>query len=214
MDLDALRQEYETTPLDVADLAADPITQIERWLGLWLEVAPNEPAAVVLATADGVGRPTARNVLLRGVDHRGLTFFTSYTSRKGRDLEVNPRAMLLFSWVPLLRQIHVAGRVAPVPPDESDAYWAGRPRKSQLAALASEQSSVLRDRAELEARFAAAETRFEGGPVPRPSDWGGYRLVPDTVEVWQGRANRMHDRFQYQHPPAHPAAWEIVRLSP
>ena len=122
MDLEALRQEYETTPLDVGDVASSPIPQIERWVAKWLEAAPNEPAAVVLATADASGRPTARNVLLRNLDERGLTFFTGYESDKARDLAVNPQATILFSWVPLLRQIHVLGRVARVPAAESDAY--------------------------------------------------------------------------------------------
>lgn len=214
MDLDALRQEYETTPLDVAELAPDPIDQIERWLARWMEVAPNEPSAMVLATADADGRPTARNVLLRHLDRRGLTFFTSYQSKKAQDLVANPVATLLFSWVPLLRQIHVGGRVERVDPAESDAYWLTRPRGSQLAAWASEQSSVLADRVTLEGRFAAAAARFEGVDVPRPDHWGGFRLVPDTVELWQGRPNRMHDRLRYQRSPGRPDAWEIVRLSP
>jgi pyridoxamine 5'-phosphate oxidase len=214
VDLEALRQEYETNPLDVADLAADPVTQIERWLARWLEVAPNEPSAVVLATADATGRPSARNVLLRGVDQRGLTFFTSYESRKGAELTANPQATILFSWVPLLRQIHVGGRVDRVPPGESDAYWATRPRGSQLAAWASAQSQVLVDRAALEARLAEVEARFAGVDVPRPEHWGGYRLTPDTVELWQGRPNRMHDRLRYQRPAGDPTGWEVVRLSP
>lgn len=214
MDLHALRQEYDTTPLDVADLAPEPVAQIERWLARWLEVAPNEPGAVVLATADAVGRPTARTVLLRGLDERGLTFFTDYGSPKGQDLAINPRATVLFSWVPLLRQIHVGGRVGRIAPPESDAYWATRPRGSQLAAWASEQSSVLPDRATLETAYAAAGARFEGADIPRPPDWGGFRLVPDTVEFWQGRTNRLHDRLRYQRPAGQPDVWEIVRLSP
>ncbi|MGH9276411.1 MAG: pyridoxamine 5'-phosphate oxidase, partial [Acidimicrobiales bacterium] len=185
MDLDALRQEYETTPLDVADVAPEPIAQIERWLARWIEVAPNEPTAVVLATSGRTGQPSARNVLLRGLDARGLTFFTGYDSRKGRELADNPYATALFSWVPLLRQIHVGGVVHRVDPSENDAYWVTRPRNSQLAAWASEQSTVLPDRATLEARFAAAAARFEGTEVPRPEAWGGYRLVPETVELWQ-----------------------------
>jgi pyridoxamine 5'-phosphate oxidase len=214
VDLDALRQEYETTSLDVADVTPDPIPQIERWLARWLEVAPNEPSAVVLATVDREGRPTARNVLLRGLSAQGLTFYTSYESRKGQDLAANPQATMLFSWVPLLRQIHVGGAVHRLEPVESDAYWVTRPRASQLAAWASDQSRTLPDRAALEARFVEAEARFEGGAVPRPERWGGYRLVPDTVELWQGRPNRMHDRLRYQRPPGHPDTWEIVRLSP
>lgn len=214
MDLDALRQEYETTPLDVTDMASEPIEQIERWLARWLEVAPNEPTAMVLATADGAGRPSARNVLLRELDERGLTFFTGYESNKARDIAANPQAMLLFSWVPLLRQIHIGGTVGRIDDADSDAYWATRPRTSQLAAWASEQSSLLPDRATLEARFADAVARFEGDDVPRPPDWGGLRLVPATVELWQGRPNRMHDRLRYQHPVDRPDTWEIVRVSP
>lgn len=214
MDLDALRQEYETTPLDAADLPPEPIAQIERWLAAWLDVAGNEPTAVVLATADLTGRPAARNVLLRGIDRRGLVFFTGYESAKAQDLAENPQATILFSWVPLLRQIHVTGGVARTSDEESDAYWATRPRGSQLAAWASRQSSVLTDRAELEHRFADAEARFEGGPVARPDDWGGFRLVPATVELWQGRPNRMHDRLRYERTPHAPSGWRIVRLSP
>lgn len=213
MDLDDLRREYESHPLDVADLAPDPITQIQRWLADWVASTPHEPSAMVLVTADAQGRPSARNVLLRRIDERGLTFFTSYRSKKAQDLAANPQATVLFSWVPVLRQIHVAGRVGRVAPAESDAYWATRPRGSQLAAWASEQSSVLPDRALLEARYAELEERYAGGEVPRPPDWGGYRLVPEAVELWQGRANRMHDRLRYQRPTGRDG-WEVVRLSP
>ncbi len=214
MDLEALRQEYETAPLEPDGVAVEPIAQIEAWLSAWLDVAPNEPTAMVLGTVGPTGRPSARNVLLRRLDERGLTFFTSYESRKARDLLANPQATALFSWVPLLRQIHVEGRAAPIEDSESDAYWATRPRGSQLAAWASAQSSVLPDRATLEARVAAVHERFAGADVPRPATWGGFRLVPDTVELWQGRPNRLHDRLRYQHPEAAPTAWEIVRLSP
>lgn len=213
MDLDALRREYESNPLDVEDLAADPIVQIQRWLDEWVASTPHEPSAIVLVTADGQGRPSARNVLLRRLDGAGLTFFTSYRSRKAQDLAANPHATILFSWVPVLRQIHVAGSVHRVPTAESDAYWATRPRGSQLAAWASEQSSVLPDRAALEARFAEMEERYKGGEVPRPPHWGGYRLVPETVELWQGRANRMHDRLRYQRVPGRDG-WDVVRLAP
>ncbi len=214
MDLEALRQEYEAKPLDESDLEPTPIAEIERWLAHWLEVAPNEPSAVVLATADLTGRPTARNVLLRGVDERGLTFFTSYASHKARDLAANPQASILFSWVPLLRQIHVVGSVHRIDGAESDAYWATRPRGSQVAAWASEQSCVVSDRDALEAKVAEVTARFDGVDIPRPTDWGGFRLVPDTVELWQGQPNRLHDRLRYQHPAGEPDAWEIVRLSP
>jgi pyridoxamine 5'-phosphate oxidase len=214
VDLDQLRREYESHPLDAADLAPEPIEQIQRWLAEWVANTPHEPSAIVLSTADRGGRPSARNVLLRRIDERGLVFFTSYRSRKAQDLAANPQASILFRWVPVLRQIHVVGSVERVDAAESDAYWSTRPRGSQLAAWGSEQSSELPDRAALERAVADAAERYEGGEVPRPPHWGGFRLVPDTVELWQGRANRMHDRFRYQHPAGQTAGWVIVRLAP
>ncbi len=151
---------------------------------------------------------------MRGFDRDGCTVFTSYESRKGQHLAANPQGAVLCSWVPLLRQVHLRGPVHRVDRAESEAYFATRPRGSQLAAWASQQSSVLADRAELEDRFAEAEARFEGQDVPCPPYWGGYRLVPDEIELWQGRANRMHDRLRYEPDPAMPAGWRIVRLSP
>jgi pyridoxamine 5'-phosphate oxidase len=214
VDSEALRQEYETSGFDVADVDPDPFTQVEAWMREWSAVAPNEPSAVVLATAGADGRPSARTVLLRGFDRNGCTVYTSYESRKGADLAANPYAAILCSWVPLLRQVHLRGPMAPVTRDESEAYFATRPRGSQLAAWASRQSSVLNDRDELEARFAEAEARFDGQDVPCPPYWGGYRLVPEEIELWQGRANRMHDRLRYEREPSHPTGWRIVRLSP
>ncbi len=214
MDPDALRQEYETTGFDVADVDPDPFTQVERWMHEWAAVAANEPSAVILATAGVDGRPSARTVLLRGFDRRGCTVFTSYESRKGTELGANPHGAILCSWVPLLRQVHLRGPVERVPREETEAYFATRPRGSQLAAWASHQSSVLADRAELEARFAAAEARYDGQEVPCPPYWGGYRLVPEEIELWQGRANRMHDRLRYEPDPDEPSGWRIVRLSP
>jgi len=152
-------------------------------------------------------------VLLRGFDARGCTVFTSYGSRKGQDLAANPQGALLFSWVPLLRQVHLRGPMARVTREESEAYFATRPRGSQLAAWASHQSRELADRAELEARFEEARGRFDGADVPCPDYWGGYRLVPDEIELWQGRANRMHDRLCYRRDAA-ATGWTIVRLSP
>ena len=213
-DLDALRAEYERTGLDVGDVDPDPFAQVARWMQDWEAAAPNEPSAVILATAGGDGRPSARTVLMRGFDRRGCTFFTSYDSRKGQDLTANPHGALLFSWVPLLRQVHLRGPVEQVARQESEAYFATRPRGSQLAAWASHQSSVLTDRSELEARFAAATARFEGEEVPCPPYWGGYRLEPEEIELWQGRANRMHDRVRYERDATSQGAWRIVRLSP
>ncbi len=198
MDLDELRAEHERTGLDVGDVDADPFVQVQRWMEQWAAVAPNEPSAVVLATAGADGRPSARTVLLRGFDASGCTVFTSYESRKGQDLAANPHGELLFSWVPLLRQVHLRGPMTRVPREESVAYFATRPRGSQLAAWASHQSRELADRAELEARFEEASRRFEGEDVPCPEHWGGYRLAPAEIELWQGRANRMHDRLRYR----------------
>ncbi len=214
MDLEAKRVEYGTAGFDIADVDPDPIVQVERWMQEWIAVAPNEPAAVVLATADAGGRPSARTVLLRGFDRAGCTLFTSYDSRKGQDLAVNPYGAILCSWVPVLRQVSFMGPMAEVPRAESEAYFATRPRGSQLAAWASHQSSVLSDRDELEARFAEADERFRDREVPCPPYWGGYRLVPEEIELWQGRRNRMHDRLRYELDPAQPSGWRIVRLSP
>jgi pyridoxamine 5'-phosphate oxidase len=213
VDLEARRTEYQQAGLDVGDVDPDPIVQVERWMQAWAEVAPNEPSAVVLATADGDGRASARTVLLRGFDSRGCTVFTSYESRKGHDLADNPYGTILCSWVPLLRQVHLRGPITAVPRAESEAYFATRPRGSQLAAWASHQSSVIADRGELEARFAEADARFAEGEVPCPPYWGGYRLVPEEIELWQGRVNRMHDRLRYERDPG-PSGWRIVRLSP
>lgn len=213
MTLDASRVEYETAGFDVADVDPDPFVQVRRWWDEWVAVAPNEPNAVVLATADAAGNASARTVLLRGLDASGFTFFTSYDSRKGRDLEAHPYGTILASWVPLLRQVNVRGGIGKVDRAESEAYFAGRPRGSQLAAWASHQSSELADRAELESRFAVADQRFAQQDVPCPPYWGGYRLVPASIELWQGRPSRMHDRLRYERDdPAAP--WRIVRLSP
>lgn len=214
MDLEALRIEYESAGLDLGDVDPDPIVEVGRWMAEWAAQAPNEPTAVVLATADETGRPSARTVLLRAFGTDGATFFTSYESRKGLDLAANPVGSLLFSWVPVLRQVQLRGDVSPVPREESEAYFATRPRGSQLAAWASHQSGVLVDRAELEARFAEAEARFDGDDVPCPPYWGGYRLVPEEIELWQGRRNRMHDRLRYERDASTPTGWRIVRLSP
>lgn len=213
MTLDAQRVEYETVGFDVGDADPDPFVQVHRWWDEWSAVAPNEPNAVVLATADAAGHASARTVLLRGLDSSGFTFFTSYESRKGQDLDAHPAGTILASWVPLLRQVNARGTIAKVERAESETYFAGRPRGSQLAAWASHQSSELTDRGELEGRFAEAEQRFEGQVVPCPPYWGGYRLVPDSIELWQGRPSRMHDRLRYERD-APGAAWRIVRLSP
>lgn len=192
-------------------LADDPLATFREWFRVAAEEGCAQPEAMALATVDADGAPGVRNVLLRGLDERGLVFFTNERSAKGRSLLREPRCEALFSWLELDRQVRVAGRASPVPPAESDAYFAGRPRLSQLGAHASRQSEVLADRAELEARIAELDTRWAGREVPRPPHWGGFRLVPRSWEFWQGRTGRLHDRFRYvreQH------RWRIERLFP
>jgi pyridoxamine 5'-phosphate oxidase len=190
--------------------SADPITEfqnaVERARAHQIDTAP-----VVLATADAEGRPSARLVLLRGVDARGFVFFTNYTSRKGRELAANPHAALCFHWVSLDEQIRIEGSVERVSSEESDAYFAGRPRGSQLGAWASEQSQVLPSRETLEERYRETERRFDGRTVERPAFWGGFRLAPVRIEFWYGRPDRLHDRVVYTRDGA---AWRIDRLYP
>jgi pyridoxamine 5'-phosphate oxidase len=214
MDLAARREEHQRRGLDVGDVDADPVVEVRRWLDDWASVAPNEPDAVVLATADGDGRPSVRTVLMRGFDERGCTVFTSYDSRKGSDLAANPYGAIVCSWVPLLRQVNLRGPVTQVAREESEAYFAGRPRGSQVAAWASHQSSVLADREELEGRFAEATERFGDAEIPCPPTWGGYRLQPVEIELWQGRPSRLHDRLRYERDANASTGWRIVRLSP
>jgi pyridoxamine 5'-phosphate oxidase len=190
--------------------SADPITEfqnaIERAKAHQVDTAP-----VVLATTDTDGRPSARLVLLRGVDARGFVFFTNYNSRKGRELAENPHAALCFHWVSLDEQIRIEGSVERVSGEESDAYFASRPRGSQLGAWASEQSQVLPSRETLEERYREIERRFEGRHVDRPPFWGGFRLTPVRIEFWYGRPDRLHDRVVYTRDGA---AWRIDRLYP
>lgn len=201
--------------LDEGALDPDPIAQFQRWFADVLAAELPEPTAMVLATApagDGA-QPLARHVLLREADDRGFSWVTNFESRKGRHLAENPRAALVFPWFPLGRQVIVTGPVEHAGDDEGDAYFATRPRQSQLAAWASEQSQPIPDRAWLEGRFAEIERRFEGGTIPRPPHWGMLRLVPEAIELWQQRPFRMHDRFVYERPaPGSP--WAITRLAP
>jgi len=196
--------------MDEHDLANDPIAQLQAWLAEARE-AVSQAEAMSLATADSSGRPSARVVLLRGIDELGLTFFTNRTSRKGEELRENPRAAVVFHWWELGRQVRVEGAVEEVDAAESAAYWASRPRASQIAGWASPQSQPLAARDELEARVAGAEQRFHGSAVPRPTFWGGYRLVPDSIEFWAHRDNRLHDRVRFIRSGA---GWRRERLSP
>jgi pyridoxamine 5'-phosphate oxidase len=193
------------------DLAADPFAQFRDWYAQLVAAGTVEPDAMVLATCSADGQPTARNVLLKGLDDRGFVFFTNYESRKAAALDANPNASLLFSWVPLRRQVLVTGVAGRIAAEESDVYFATRPRASQLGAWASPQSRVIADRAELEARLADVERRFAGGDVPRPPHWGGYRVEPSTIEFWQGRADRLHDRLRYTRDGG---SWRVERIAP
>jgi pyridoxamine 5'-phosphate oxidase len=209
-DLARLRRDYVAAGLAEADLAPTWVEQLGRW---YLEVEGlDEPNAMVLSTATPEGRPSSRTVLLRAYDERGLVFFTNRLSRKGRELAANPHASLLLPWHELQRQVIVVGSVEQVDDAESDAYFASRPRDAQLGAWASAQSSTLPDRVALEAAVAAAEARYAGEPVPRPPHWGGYRLVPEEVEFWQGRTARLHDRLRYRRTGSD--EWVVERLAP
>lgn len=206
-----LRRDYALTGLTEADAAADPFAQFAHWFDQALAAGLPEPNAMTLATATSDGRPSARIVLLKGFDARGFVFFTNRHSRKGRELAANPRAALVFFWPELERQVRVEGNVAPTGDDESDAYFASRPLASRLGAWASPQSETIAGREALDRNVAALTARF-GGNVPRPPHWGGYRVVPEAVEFWQGRPSRLHDRLRYIRRPGD--RWLCERLAP
>jgi pyridoxamine 5'-phosphate oxidase len=189
----------------------DPLEQFRRWYADAEGAGIKAPQAMALATSTADGAPSVRMVLLKGADERGFVFFTGYVSRKAGELDANPHAALLFHWDTLGRQVRVEGRVERVREEDSDAYFATRPRGAQLAAVASRQSSVLRDRAEIDERVAELAREHEGAEVPRPEHWGGYRLVPENYEFWQHRDDRMHDRLRYRRTNGD---WVVERLSP
>lgn len=214
-----LRRRYAAAGLAEADLAATWPEQLRRWLDDAAAAGVAEPTAMTLATVDPDGRPSARTVLLKGVDERGLTFFTNHTSRKGRALAADPRVALVLPWPAVGRQVCVTGDAEQLDAADSAAYARSRPRGSQIGAWASRQSRVIAGRAELEDRRAELERRFAGGPVPVPPFWGGYLVRPVTVEFWQARPDRLHDRLQFRRPDAVPGlasdgGWIVERLAP
>jgi pyridoxamine 5'-phosphate oxidase len=213
-DLADLRREYQSAGLDESDVDPDPVAQFGAWFKAWHQVAVGDANAMVLATATPEGRPSTRTVLLKGVVDGGFVFYTNYESRKGRELAANPRATLLFPWHPIGRQLIVEGAVERLSPEASDAYWATRPPGSRLGAAASPQSTVVADRAALDRRYAEVAGAHPDGDIPRPAHWGGFRVVPDRFELWQGQENRLHDRLAYVRDPSWPTGWRVVRLAP
>jgi pyridoxamine 5'-phosphate oxidase len=209
--LAAMRRDYAAAGLSEEDALADPIEQFQRWFDDARRAEVHEPNAMTLATVDAAGQPAARIVLLKGVDQRGLAFFTNRESRKADHIGANPKAALVFWWGPLERQVRFEGTIEDVDAAEADAYFQSRPKGSQLAAWASAQSRVIADRAELEAAERHHRERFGEGDVPRPPFWGGYRLAPARVEFWHGRRSRLHDRLRYTRVGD---GWRIERLAP
>jgi pyridoxamine 5'-phosphate oxidase len=212
MSIAHLREEYRREQLDERDVAADPLAQFHHWFAQAREAEVHEPNAMALASADDIGNPSCRMVLLKEADERGFVFYTDYRSRKGAELEkVEARAALCFWWAPLERQVRIEGRVERVSPEESAEYYQQRPRGSRLGAWASAQSSVIPSREGLEQRHAELDAQYPGEEVPLPPHWGGYRVVPDSYEFWQGRQSRLHDRLRYVPQPG---GWQLERLSP
>ena len=211
MSIAGLRTDYTLGELLEEDLDRDPIQQFKKWFKQAQEAVP-EPNAMTLATADRAGRPSARIVLLKGVDERGFTFFTNYESRKGRELAENAHAAMVFFWAQLERQICITGQVSRLGSDEAEAYFRSRPRGNRLAAWVSKQSQVIANRAELEDRMKEFEALYPDDHIPKPPYWGGYLLAPAQIEFWQGRTSRLHDRLRYSKQPDN--QWRVDRLSP
>jgi pyridoxamine 5'-phosphate oxidase len=206
-----LRKDYSLAGLAEKDLARDPFRQFEKWFQEAEAAKVTEPNAMTLATSTREGRPSARTVLLKNIDGRGFVFFSNYESRKGRELHENPHATIVFPWLALERQVIVEGTIAKVPREVSEAYFHSRPRASQLAAWVSQQSAIISGRSVLEDSMKMLEEKYAGREVPLPPHWGGWRLSPETVEFWQGRRNRLHDRLRYRREKD---GWLIERLAP
>ncbi len=206
-----LRLNYTQAGLTETDINPDPLQQFQTWLAQAIAAELPEPNAMMLSTVSETGHPIARMVLLKGLDERGFTFYTNYTSAKGRQLTQHPWAALVFWWAQLERQVRVGGRVEKIPEAESDAYFQSRPRASQLGAWASPQSQTIGDRQDLEANLTRLEQQYADQPIPRPPHWGGFRVVPHLIEFWQGRPSRLHDRLEFQRQGKQ---WQMRRLAP
>ncbi len=218
-DLGRLRREYGDRGLDLPDLADDPVSMFDRWFDDTVAAGLHEPNAMVVSTVGADGRPSSRMVLLKGFDERGFVFYTNLASRKGQDVDANPAVALLFPWHDLQRQVRVEGMASRVPAEETEAYFASRPRESQLGAWASPQSQVVSSRGALDERYGGVLAQFaDVDDVPVPPTWGGLLVRPEVVEFWQGRKGRLHDRLVYRRPgePAEPddAGWTVQRLAP
>jgi len=212
MSLANLRREYARAELDEREVDPDPIRQFSVWFDQAREATGHEPNAMAVATASPDGMPSVRMVLLKAFDERGFVFYTNYESPKGRDLEANPRAALLFHWPELERQVRISGDVERVTREETEAYFQSRPRGSQIASAVSRQSQPIPNREALIEAFAAMEATYDGKPIPVPENWGGYRVRPTAIEFWQGRPSPLHDRIRYPRQPD--GSWRIERLMP
>ncbi len=207
-----LREDYQAATLDVHDVEGSPFKQFGKWFQEALKSELLEPNAMTVATATPDGRPSARIVLLKGYDERGFVFYTNYNSHKGRELEQNPQAALVFNWLELQRQIRIEGRVEKVSPETSTEYFQSRPKGSQIGAWASPQSSTIPNRNVLETKVEELQEQYaKAEQLPRPAHWGGFRIIPEVIEFWQGRSSRLHDRIQYIQADG---KWTIKRLAP
>jgi pyridoxamine-phosphate oxidase len=210
-DLTHMRESYVSEGLERSDVSESPFLQFDNWFKEYLSLNEQDANAMTLSTCDGGGRPSSRTVLLKSFDNNGFVFFTNYGSKKGKALAENPFASLLFFWKQLHRQVRIEGKVEKLPEKESEEYFHTRPRESQIAALVSHQSDTITDRDELLTKYTEATKKYEGKDIPLPPNWGGYRLIPDEFEFWQGSENRLHDRIQYLLEEDN---WVIRRLSP